>query len=783
MTVDEFISRLEGVMPSGQGYACRCPAHEDRNASLSVCEGEGGRVLVKCHAGCVVKDVVGTMGLSMKDLMPAKEEATRTRKVGVVVARYPYFDADGNELYRVLRYEPKDFRPQMPNGKMGLNGTPRVLFRLPQVIEAVKAGRTIYVVEGEKDALALEGIGLAATTNCGGASWKWTKEFAEPLRGANVVIIADADEPGRKHGRQVAGVLDGLAASVMVVEVTEGKDASDFLATGKGREDIEALRPASKPEPPAPRDGESEYWKAAGHDCGVYYVFLKKSGQLRHFKGAVGVRNALLEMAPLSEWIATNPNEDGDGIAKDGATNHVIESCMKAGLFDPNIVRSVGSWPDEGRVVFNSGSCLYVVKDGKPEKVEGDFSSRYIYEMHPQAVKVGRVMTGEERALLSKAVRLLNWRVGLMADFVLGWLVIAVLAGVTRWRPHLFLTGESGAGKSTLLHKFVLRILSGFIIARQGTTTEASFRGLIGHSSRPCAFDEAERNNNRGEARVSGVTELARASSSGDGTPISRSNPEGQVRNFTCQSAFIFSAIGSGFELKADMSRFTEVELMPHGTKEAFEQFENIMAGFGKDLPANFIATSLAYAPYFEVNHAKLIAALEKRMPRRSADQLGMTLAASLMFESQWRELTPEQATALAACIVEEMPVETSETVTDQSACLTMLQESDIALSSGQKIKVQQAIERAYMATESDEYKTLLKWNGIMCETDAVVVKESHKFLMSVFKDTQFDKKWTGYLRRIKGAVARVNVRWNAGGGPQKGTRIPLEFFIEEQQP
>jgi len=85
-----------------------------------------------------------------------------------------------------------------------LGETRRVLYRLPQVIEAVKAGKTIYIPEGEKDVHAIEQAGGVATCNPGGAG-KWKREYAESLRGAQVVVVADKDTPGRKHARDVAG--------------------------------------------------------------------------------------------------------------------------------------------------------------------------------------------------------------------------------------------------------------------------------------------------------------------------------------------------------------------------------------------------------------------------------------------------------------------------------------------------------------------------------------------------------------------------------------------------
>lgn len=67
MTVDDFLPRLEAVRRSSRGYVARCPAHADRHPSLSVSEGERG-ILVKCWAGCTTKEIVGALGLTMRDL-------------------------------------------------------------------------------------------------------------------------------------------------------------------------------------------------------------------------------------------------------------------------------------------------------------------------------------------------------------------------------------------------------------------------------------------------------------------------------------------------------------------------------------------------------------------------------------------------------------------------------------------------------------------------------------------------------------------------------------------
>jgi len=66
------LDRLERVRRCGKGHTARCPAHADRTASLSLCEGSDGRVLLHCFAGCSAIDVLAAIGLQLIDLYPER---------------------------------------------------------------------------------------------------------------------------------------------------------------------------------------------------------------------------------------------------------------------------------------------------------------------------------------------------------------------------------------------------------------------------------------------------------------------------------------------------------------------------------------------------------------------------------------------------------------------------------------------------------------------------------------------------------------------------------------
>ena len=66
--IDLFLGLLSGVKKSGVGFMASCPAHDDRSPSLSVKEGNDGRVLLHCFAGCTFYEVIESLGLSPGDL-------------------------------------------------------------------------------------------------------------------------------------------------------------------------------------------------------------------------------------------------------------------------------------------------------------------------------------------------------------------------------------------------------------------------------------------------------------------------------------------------------------------------------------------------------------------------------------------------------------------------------------------------------------------------------------------------------------------------------------------
>lgn len=261
--VDTILEKLSGVRKVKGGWQALCPAHDDHNPSLSISVRDG-RILLHCHAGCHTRAIVEALKLDMNDLRAEADSKTQTQRIA---ATYDYTDAAGKLLFQVVRFEPKKFCQRRPDGSGGwvwnLKGVKVVPYRLPQLLAAKAAGRPIFIVEGEKDVDRLESLGLAATTNPGGAG-KWCESFAEYFVGANVVMLPDNDEPGAKHAQDVAAKLASSVSSVKIVNLSGLKpkgDVSDWLEAGHTTDELLALADEAAlwkpPEPALPAGREA----------------------------------------------------------------------------------------------------------------------------------------------------------------------------------------------------------------------------------------------------------------------------------------------------------------------------------------------------------------------------------------------------------------------------------------------------------------------------------------------------------------------------------------------
>lgn len=247
----------------GAGYMGHCPAHEDKNSSLSFQAGDKGKLVFHCHAGCEYSHIEKALNMDMptarntaqvlKPFTSRKQkkkvakvatainvsELTLHRPLTPPVATYPYTDEGGNELYIKQRFHSKNDKYFRYSTKidglyyLGNHSGRFVLYRLP-AIEAARADDPLVILcEGEKDVETLEalGMGLVATTNGEGAI-SWKAEYSEQLMDCRVCIMQDNDEAGRKRVEKLLGLLKKDCPYISMVafdDMPEHSDVTDYL--------------------------------------------------------------------------------------------------------------------------------------------------------------------------------------------------------------------------------------------------------------------------------------------------------------------------------------------------------------------------------------------------------------------------------------------------------------------------------------------------------------------------------------------------------------------------
>ena len=310
-TLDEFLNlfpdkprqRIEG------GYNVLCPAHADRNPSLSIVE-KGGRFLLYCQAGCPTEKVVASLGLEMAELFTKTTEKK-------IVATYDYKDENNNFLFQVVRYEPKSFAQRHRNGKgdwvWNLTGVRRVLYHLPEIIQ--EPG-TIYFTEGEQDADCLWEWGQVATTSPGGAN-SWNPEYANYLIGKRVVLIPDKDKAGYDYARSIIKTLQNKAREIKCIILPDDnvKDISDWIAAGNDiqglpslEQDVSVLLDPERPH--YQQEEDSIIWRK--NIKGQYIVF--KAQNLRSEKSGIHARVSIFcDYSPLA-WSLFNIERSEDRV-------------------------------------------------------------------------------------------------------------------------------------------------------------------------------------------------------------------------------------------------------------------------------------------------------------------------------------------------------------------------------------------------------------------------------------------------------------------------------------
>ncbi len=253
----EIVKALRGKR-SGKYDLCHCPAHPDEHPSLTVSEAGNGKVLVHCKAGCsqaAVIDALRGMGLWSNNELPhpsrraAKQSKPHVfascdqaikwieRSIGGTFARHWDYETTNNTLaLRVARFQISDgkqFRPLHQTADGWIVGDPLGVLPIYRMLRIRASSGRVFVVEGEKCADAVNGLGLVATTSSHGAG-SATKTDWNIVAGREIIIFPDNDPSGIKYATEVAQLVHSLdpPARVKIVELpglSNGEDIFDFI--------------------------------------------------------------------------------------------------------------------------------------------------------------------------------------------------------------------------------------------------------------------------------------------------------------------------------------------------------------------------------------------------------------------------------------------------------------------------------------------------------------------------------------------------------------------------
>jgi 5S rRNA maturation endonuclease (ribonuclease M5) len=266
LTIERLQCALGGeITAGGTQLLCPGPDHSAEDRSLSI------KLDANAPSGFVVHSFAGDDAIACRDYVCAKlslpkpESKRPSRsKAWTLIAEYIYRQADGTPYLQVRKCTDQNGKKQYPqahwDGKSWLKGKPdgaKIPYRLPE-LAAAPVATTVYFVEGEKDADNLAKLGFIATTASEGASAKWDEALTNYFKDRHVVILPDADRPGREHAQKVAKAISAVAASVKIVDFYfdrhDGSDVSDWLVEDSAGIRLARLAKDARPWEPGAED-------------------------------------------------------------------------------------------------------------------------------------------------------------------------------------------------------------------------------------------------------------------------------------------------------------------------------------------------------------------------------------------------------------------------------------------------------------------------------------------------------------------------------------------------
>lgn len=372
MNAAELASRIAGSKPVRAGYVAPCPAHEDKEPSLSFMDGEKG-VLVKCHAGCTTEEVCKAIGLTVKDLFsdngsrprptPGKatkkaaqvtHKATKTKErgegytleeyakdkrlplellkglgcstmnyTGAAAVRIPYRNRAGFEAAVRFRIAASGDKFRWRSGSKPL------LYGL----DKLKAGEAVVLVEGESDTHTLLANGYNAVGIPGASNWREDRDAEHLAEAPTVYVIIEPDTGGEavKKWLSVSSIRD----KVKLVSLGEHKDASGLYLDNPDTftQRMDAALAAATPWNNLEAEERRKAHEEAGQACRSLAKepdILAKVADVAHALGCYGEeRNVQIVYLALVSRVFARPVSVAVKGCSSSGKSYLVENVLK----------------------------------------------------------------------------------------------------------------------------------------------------------------------------------------------------------------------------------------------------------------------------------------------------------------------------------------------------------------------------------------------------------------------------------------------------------------------
>lgn len=515
-------------------------------------------------------------------------------------------------------------------------------------------------------------------------------------------------------------------------------------------------------------------FRALGYDDNGHYFFNLAAKDI--FRLTTFTPLQLFHLAPEQFWNENYRSGDDAKTNYKRAMDDLVAASLKKGRWDPAKVRGMGVWLDKGRVVVNTGNRLLVSGEEQPLHWS-DGEAVYVQSSQKIPDFSGMASIDECRALLD-ALALLQFENPNSQFLLAGWIALARVAGALPIRPHVWLTGGSGTGKSTVMTRIIEPALGGSssVMLAQGGTTEAGIRQTLRASSVPVIFDEFESVNKVTKERHESIIELLRNSWSATNGVIVKGSANGTAMGFNLTFSALVSSVGVNLLTDADRSRFSVLELQPHGDdNQQYDRLQQALGRIDRALGHRIFARIVWMLPSILESYEILRQEIARVSRQRMGQQIGMLMAGWWALQSD-DVVTRQQA----ASIAEDLDVRQENALrqTEEMECLAHLLTSRVTFDEAGRLS--QTIGEI-LQLDPAQHSNLglqkeLKKYGLVVEGRDIFVSDSHATLAKIYADTRWCGQWARHLKRLPGA-AQVSSKTFSEKLRQRATKIPRSLI------